>query len=146
MNWGDFILPSRIRCAVEVANKQEAISLLCALIASDIKLDTAKVEEVIWAREKLGATTIGKGVLLPHAQSDAVSEVVAAMLVLKTPLDCNAPDDIPVDIVIGILTPRQTKGVPLIAKLVHHLRSEASLQRIRSGKTPNEIWSSLRDE
>lgn len=145
MNWGDFITPSRIRCAVEAANKQEAISLVCELIASDIGVDTAKIQEVIRAREKLGATTIGKGILLPHAQSDAIAEVVAAMLVLKTPLDCSAPDDVPVDIVIGILTSRQTKGVPLIAKLVHHLRSEVALDRIRSGRTPQEVWSSLRN-
>lgn len=146
MNWADFITPSRIRCAVEVAGKREAIALLCELIAGDLDIEATRVEEVILAREKLGATTIGKGVLLPHAQSDAVSDVAAAMLVLKTPLDCNAPDDVPVDVVIGIVTPPQMKGVPLIAKLMHHLRSEAALQRIRAAGTPEEAWSSLRSE
>jgi nitrogen PTS system EIIA component len=143
MKWTEIITPERIRCRVACENKREAILLLCDVIAKDLGIDPAQVREVITAREKLGATTIGKGVLLPHAISDAVSQPTGALMSLQPALKCTAPDDVNVDLVIGVLMPPDAKGVPLLAKLMQPLRQETTLQALRSAATPQQAWAVL---
>lgn len=145
MNWADITTVPRIRCKAVVAGKREAIALLCDVVAQDLGVEAGRLRDVITAREKLGATTIGKGVLLPHAVSDAVTAPTGALVTLAAPLECNAPDDLRVDLILCVLLPPETKGVPLLAKLMQPLRREATLQALRSATTPDQAWAILND-
>lgn len=144
MNWADIVSPPRILCAVEAPNRRGAIELLSELLASKAGGDAEAVNEVLMAREKLGSTVIGRGVMLPHAKCAAVSAPVAAMLILKPPLDCATPDDVPVDIVMGFLAPAQGNDLSLLAGLVKELRDENLLRDLRRATGPRKAHAVLR--
>ena len=83
MNWADVIAKRRILCGADCETKRDVIGLLCDLLAEDLDLDAATLRKAIGAREKLGSTTIGNGVLLPHTVSELVERPTGAMLLLN---------------------------------------------------------------
>jgi len=144
MNWADIVSPSRIRCGVEAPNRRGAISILCEMLADEAGGDAEALNEVLMAREKLGSTVIGRGVMLPHAKSAGVTAPIAAMLVLKPPLDCTTPDEVPVDIVMAFLVPAQGNDLSLLAGLVKELRDENLLRKLRHAASPDDAHAVLR--
>lgn len=143
MNWAGLINPARIRVKVVVENRREAIAMLSALIAEDTGAAVEALNEALSAREKLGSTAIGNGVALPHATSEAVSEPVAAMLVLEEPLACSTPDDVPVSVFIGFLAPSGGRDLGTLAHIVKRLRDDGVLRALRSARTPQEAHAAL---
>lgn len=142
MNWADIVQPSRIHCAARAQNRREAIGQISDLLAPDAGGDAEALLDLFLAREKLGSTAIGQGVLLPHAKSESIPAPVAAMLVLEQPLDCATPDDVPVDVVMGFLVPGN--DLPLLAGLVKQLRDGSLLRALRSAGDPEEAYAVLR--
>lgn len=128
----------------EVASDRQAIQLLAELMAENLGIDAAPLKEALFAREKLGSTVIGNGVGLPHAQSDAVQAPVAAVIFLKEPLACAAPDDIPVDIFIGFLAPTGGSDLGLLAKVVRQLRDDTLLDELRKASAPKAAFAALK--
>src|SRR5262245_49862206 len=58
-----------------------------------------RVVEAVLRRETLGSTGIGKGLAIPHAKSDDVTDAVVVIGRLPTPIDWSAIDGEPVNLV-----------------------------------------------
>lgn len=143
MNWADFLKINRVRIVDAIESRREAIHILSEMIADDLSIEADAVEDALLAREKLGSTAIGKGVGLPHAKVAAVSRPIAALLLVKQPLECTTPDDVPLDIVIGFLAPAEGKDLSLLSQLVKQLRDKALLERLRGAQTPQDAITAL---
>lgn len=117
--------------------------MLSALIADEAGIAAEPLTEALNAREKLGSTAIGNGVALPHATTDAVSEPVAAMLLLDEPLACSTPDDVPVDVFIGFLAPSGGRDLGTLANIVKRLRDDGVLRALRTAQTAQEAHAAL---
>ena len=85
-------------------------------------LDQAMVLERIEEREKLGSTGFGRGVAIPHARIEGLSRPVAIVMRLEAPVDFDAADGMPVDIVFGLLSPEQAGAA--------HLHALAAISRM----------------
>ena len=59
---------------------------------------------------------------MPHARIDGLSRPVAALLKLESPIDFAAADRLPVDLVIGLLSPTNAGAT--------HLHALAALSRM----------------
>ncbi len=117
--------------AVESAAADEKAAVLQRLagqFAAAYDLDHAEILNDLLAREALGSTGFGRGVAIPHAHSDAVSRPTAALLRLEQPVNFAAADGLPVDLVIGLLSPKNAG--------VAHLHALAAISRlVRSDAT-----------
>jgi nitrogen PTS system EIIA component len=90
--------------------------------------------QLILAREEQGATTVGRGVAIPHPRFPTVLPGAAAcarLCVLATPLDLKAPDGVPVDVVWLLMSPSQHEHLRLLAELGVLLRQDDFLARVR---------------
>lgn len=103
-------------------DKREILALLAERFAEVYRLDRAAVLEGLEEREALGSTGFGRGVALPHARIQGVGRPVAALLRLTAPVDFAAADAMPVDLVIGLLSP--------INAGVAHLHALAAISRL----------------
>jgi PTS system nitrogen regulatory IIA component len=111
--------------AVWVAAPGDKAAILAALadrFASVYLLDREAVLDGLREREALGSTGFGRGVALPHARIDGLSRPVAALLRLQSPVDFAAADRLPVDLVIGLLSPTNAGAT--------HLHALAALSRL----------------
>jgi nitrogen PTS system EIIA component len=115
------LLPEAVWVAA-AANKREILALLAQRFARVYALDEALVLEGLEEREALGSTGFGRGVALPHARIETVNRPIAALLRLESPVDFAAADAMPVDLVIGLLSPASAG--------VGHLHALAAISRL----------------
>ena len=101
------------------------------------------VMDALAAREKLGCTGMGNGIAIPHGRVPLVNEPIAALITLDQPVDFDAPDDLPVDIVFGLLMPedKTEEHLAILATLARFFNIEHNRQAVRNTNNINELLS-----
>lgn len=129
----DLIGPSQVVLGLRVADKAQLLDELSRRAAAAVSLDQATILRALQAREQLGSTGLGKGFALPHARLERLSAFFALCLRLQRPIEYEAVDGKPVDLVILLLTPEAASAQHLatLAALSRPLRDEAFVQRLR---------------
>ena len=115
------LLPEAVWTAAP-ADKSAVLEALAERFSSVYLLDRDDVLDGLQEREALGSTGFGRGVALPHARIDGLSRPVAALLKLETSIDFAAADRLPVDLIIGLLSPTNAGAT--------HLHALAALSRM----------------
>lgn len=97
------------------------------------------------SRERLGSTGIGHGVAMPHAPVPGLETSFAALMVLKKPIDFDAVDDLPVDIVFLLLSPPEGSNeyLKILAAAARRLRDERVMTMLRGAKAATAAYSVL---
>lgn len=122
--FGEAVLQSELRPLVcdaylpelRATNKEQAIREIVAHLASAGKIDRSDEEPIVAAllkREELGATAIGRGFAVPHAQHRSVASVVAAMALSRHGIEFNSLDGRPVHVLILVLSPADDRAAHL---------------------------------
>jgi PTS system nitrogen regulatory IIA component len=132
------LLPEAVG-TISAEGKSAIIDQLASRFASVYGLDRIDVLERIKQREKLGSTGFGRGVAIPHARIAELGRPVAAFLRLKSPVTFDAADDMPVDLVFGLLSPEQAGAA--------HLHALAAISRMmRDDRMHTALSQALSDE
>ena len=112
--------PSRIGCHCDVRSKKKALQTLAELLSDSLAIadeedsveddkqdphSDINIFDALLARERLGSTSLGHGVALPHSRLADIDEPIAALITLEKGVDYEAVDDEPVDMLIGLLVP-----------------------------------------
>lgn len=111
----------RIECEPELSSKKRAFEKLAELLSHEGSEDGFENEAVfnaLIAREKLGSTALGNGIVLPHASLN-VAYAKAALLLLDESIDMDTPDKKPVHLLLALIVPKdQTETYqPLLSEL-----------------------------
>ena len=123
------LLPEAV-VTVRADDKPAVLELLAARFAEVYNLDIATVRQRLQERERLGSTGFGRGVAIPHARLAELDAPVAAFLRLEQPVGFEAADDMPVDLVFGLLSPEQAGVV--------HLHALAAISRMMRDERMHE--------
>jgi len=115
------LLPEAVG-TIEADSKAAILEVLAQRFAGVYALDPAEVRNRIEERERLGSTGFGRGVAIPHARISGLVHPVAVFLRLKRPVAFDAADDMPVDLVFGLLSPEQAGAA--------HLHALAAISRM----------------
>jgi len=143
---------SRVSCGASLSSKKKCLQLLSELIESSLgenELDDSVEMEVIdalAARERLGCTGLGHGVAIPHGRVDFISEPVGAAITLDEPIDFDAADGEPVDLIVGLLIPEsEVDGhLKILASLASFFNTEANREAMRQSRSAQEILDHLK--
>ena len=130
----------------EATSKKRVIENLSRMLAANTSAATAeKIFQVLFERERLGSTGLGKGVAIPHARVPGLTHTVAAMLTLETPIEFEAADNKHIDIAFGLLVPEDDTEHHLqhLSRLVTLFRDEEICSRIREASSANAIFELL---
>jgi PTS system nitrogen regulatory IIA component len=99
----------RIICCDDIASKKRLLEHLSELLCKRSPLLSQQaIFDALVNREKLGSTGLGRGVAIPHGRMAALDEPVCAFIKVDTPLDFDASDDQPVDLVFCLLVPEDS--------------------------------------
>lgn len=125
MKLSQILSPERTRCDVESSSKKRALEDIAQLVADDVGgLDAGELFNQLLAREKLGSTGLGDGVAIPHCRAADCPRVVGALLKLDSPIDFEAVDDVPVDLLFALIVPEQAHD--------EHLKALAAIAELAS--------------
>lgn len=140
-----FLLKPEAVAIVDAPSKQAIFDQLADRFARIYELDRKAVLAGLEARETIGSTGFGRGVGIPHARIAGIVRPVAAFLRLKSPVDFDAADGIPVDTVFGLLSP-ETAGVShlhALAEISRTMRDEAMREALTEAPGPEAIFGLL---
>jgi len=149
MKIADLLSEQVVRTNLPGTSKNDVINAIIDLAASqDRVLDKEKVREAIFEREKIMSTGVGAGFAIPHAKSDAVSDIVAAFAVTAQPIDYQSLDDQPVRIVFLLVGRENMVGphIKLLSRISRLMNNEEFRKRLLEAATPKDVLEIFRKE
>lgn len=143
----DLLDPSGVIPNLRVASKRQALQELAKRAASLSGQDESKIFERLWEREQLGSTGIGNGTAVPHGRLAGLTRPMAMFARLEKPLDFDAIDSQPVDLIFLLLTPAAAGADHLkaLARISRLLRNRAVCAKLRGTETADGIYALLTD-
>jgi PTS system nitrogen regulatory IIA component len=105
--------PDNVLADLDVSSKKRLFEQAAQLLQASNQVDAQDVFESLFSREKLGSTALGYGIAIPHGRIKHLQETACAFTRLKTPIDFDAPDNQPVDLVFVLLAPAAATDVHL---------------------------------
>jgi PTS system nitrogen regulatory IIA component len=108
------LLPEQhILLDLEAGSKKRLFEEASQLLANSSGIDRTLIFDNLLAREKLGSTGLGQGVAIPHGRIKGLKEAAGAFIRLAEPIDFDAPDKRPVNLVFVLLAPEQATETSL---------------------------------
>jgi PTS system nitrogen regulatory IIA component len=137
--------PERVFASLPVASKKQALQELAKRAAAATGKPQRVIFEALLARERLGTTGVGGGVAIPHGTVPGLKRLIGLFARLPKPVDFDAPDDQPVDMIFLLLAP-ETSGAShfkALARIARLLRDKAACQKMRACDDSTELFALL---
>jgi len=99
--------PANVLLELDISSKKRLFEQVGLLFENHQGIARSLVFDSLFARERLGSTGLGQGVAIPHGRIKGLKEPVGAFLRLKAPVNFDAPDGRPVNLVFVLLVPEQ---------------------------------------
>ncbi|SFG22768.1 PTS system, nitrogen regulatory IIA component [Novosphingobium sp. CF614] len=138
------LLPEAV-ITVSADSKDIILGRLAKLFAEVYDLDRDAVLERVVEREGLGSTGFGRRIAIPHARMPGLGRPVAAFMRLESPVEFDAADGMPVDLVFGLLSPDGAGATHLhaLAAISRLMRDERMREALLAAPGPEVLYSLL---
>jgi PTS system nitrogen regulatory IIA component len=145
MKVSDFLSPVDLLIDVRATHKRQLLKELAQKIALTIALPPDLISAGLLKREDLGSTGIGSGIAVPHARIPGLEKPRGLCARLKQPIDFEAIDGQPVDLVFLLLLPATAEAGQLsaLASVARRLRTPEDVARMRDARTPAELYAAI---
>jgi nitrogen PTS system EIIA component len=141
----DLVAPEAILPALKVISKKQALQELSARAATLTGLSEKAIFEVLLQRERLGTTAVGGGVAIPHGKLPKLDRIFGLFARLERPIDFEAMDGQPVDLIFLLLAPEGAGADHLkaLARIARLLRDQDVAKKLRASRDAQAIYSVL---
>jgi PTS system nitrogen regulatory IIA component len=139
---GDYLSPDHIAFNLESGSKKRLLEQISELIGKDNPyISSNEVFHSLISREKLGSTGVGNGVAIPHGRLKGHNVPIAAFVKLATPVDYDAVDQRPVDLVFALLVPEDATEdhLQLLSSIAELLSEPMFCENIRNSASLDEL-------
>lgn len=145
MDLSDLLSKDAVIARLKAKSKKQAIQELAAKAAELTGLSEREIFDTLLQRERLGSTGVGQGIAIPHGKLTRLDALVGLFARLDKPIDFDALDDEPVDLVFLLLAPEGAGADHLkaLARVARQLRDGAITKGIRSAPDADEIFDFL---
>ncbi len=138
MQLKDFIASNAVLPSVKVASKKQLFQEISERAALISGIGEREIFDTLWQREKLGSTGVGNGIAIPHGKLAKAGRMFGLFVRLDNPVDFDATDGIPVDLVCVLIAPE--------AAGADHLKALAQVARTLRDSTFATLLRATRDE
>lgn len=148
MALADLLQQDAIIPALRANSKKQVLQELAVRAAKITGLPERQVFDVILQRERLGSTGVGNGIAIPHGKLSNINAIVGVFARLETPVDFEALDDQPVDLVFLLLAPEGAGADHLkaLSRIARVLRDGDLVAKLRATDSASAIYAFLNQE
>jgi PTS system nitrogen regulatory IIA component len=138
----DLITDQAIIPALKVSSKKAALQELSERAAAISGLSAREIFDAMLQRERLGSTGVGNGIAIPHGKLSRVDKIFGVFARLDRPIDYDAQDGAPVDLIFMLIAPESAGADHLkaLARIARVLRDSAFTARLRATKDPAALY------
>ena len=141
----DLIVPQAVVAKLHVTSKKQALQELAKRAADLTGQPERSIFEVLIERERLGTTGVGNGIAIPHGKLPGLDRLYALFARLDKPIDFDAIDEQPVDLICLLLAP-ETAGadhLKALARVSRLLRDAAICEKLRGTDKSEALYALL---
>ncbi|MHC6526199.1 MULTISPECIES: PTS IIA-like nitrogen regulatory protein PtsN [unclassified Vibrio] len=130
------------KSAVHCTSKKRALEMISEIVAEHTGLNSTELFECMLSREKMGSTGIGNGIAIPHARMSESDKAVAVLLQCDEPIEFDAIDNRPVDLLFALLVPdaQCKEHLQTLSKMAERLNDKQILKQLRSAQSDQELY------
>jgi nitrogen PTS system EIIA component len=141
----DLVAPQAVVPALRVNNKKQALQDLANRAAAMSGRSEREVLEVLTQRERLGSTGIGNGIAIPHGKLASLDRLFGMFARLERPIDFEALDGQPVDLMFLLLAPEAAGADHLkaLARVARLLRDPEIAKKLRESRDAEALYAVL---
>ena len=145
MEMDDLLQQNGVLANLKAGSKKQLLQELSAAAAQLTGLHERTIFDVLLERERLGTTGVGRGIAIPHGKLKDLDRLYGVFARLDKPIDFDAIDDEPVDLVFLLLAPESAGADHLkaLAKVSRLLRDEGVCTKLRNSDAPDAIHALL---
>jgi PTS system nitrogen regulatory IIA component len=145
MDLSHLLKPAAVRVLGHATSKKRLFQDIAEVAQTVYGLNAAETVDALQERESLGPTGVGHGVALPHARLHGLDRVVGVFIRLEKPLDFDAVDRQPVDLVFALLAPKDSgvEHLKALALVSRTLRDAATCKKLRANSDPAALHAVL---
>jgi PTS system nitrogen regulatory IIA component len=145
MEIADFTAPQDVVAQLRVASKAQALRELARRAGAAVGVDEQVIHNALVERERLGSTGIGKKVALPHARIRGLDRIHGLFARLERPIDFDAIDEQPIDLVFLLLAPEDAgkDHLAALARISRLFRDPNTCVRLRKAEDAAAIYAIL---
>ena len=141
----DLLAPEAVIPALRVNGKKQALQELSERAAKVSGLSGREIFDSILQRERLGSTGVGDGIAIPHCKLAKCPRIFGVFARLERPIDFEALDGLPVDLIFLLVAP-ETAGadhLKALAMIARILRNSALAAQLRGTRDASGLYSVL---
>jgi PTS system nitrogen regulatory IIA component len=141
----DLVAPQAVVPSLRVNSKRQALHELATRAAALCGRSEREVLEVLMQRERLGSTGIGSGIAIPHGKLPRLERLFGVFARLERPIDFEALDGQPVDLVFLLLAPEAAGADHLraLARVARLLRDTQVAHKLRESRDAEALYAVL---
>ncbi|MBK8908847.1 MAG: PTS IIA-like nitrogen regulatory protein PtsN [Rhodospirillales bacterium] len=143
----ELISPDNVVAQLRATSKKQALQDLAKRAARMTGEPERAIFDVLMEREKLGTTGVGNGIAIPHGKLASLDRLYGLFARLENPIDFDAIDERPVDLIFLLLAP-ETAGadhLKALARVSRLLRDKAACEKLRGTDDPEALYALLID-
>ncbi len=137
-----------------IKSKKRALEVLAEQLTAEAnkpgsdtedEINPLDVFQLLTEREKLGSTSLGHGVALPHTRTSLTDRAIGAFLKLDKGIDFDSPDQQPTDLIFALMVPEHytDEHLKILAYLAALFNDEAFCRTLRQSNDNREIFNHL---
>lgn len=141
MDFTRLITIDRITCDPAVSSKKRVLEHLSELLAKAADTKATDIFDKLIERERLGSTSLGYGVALPHGRLGQGEDIIGAFVKLPRAIDFDSPDGKPVDLLFALLVPEDhnTQHLETLASIARFFNNSEVRDSLRQAQTAEDI-------
>ncbi|NCF73555.1 MAG: PTS transporter subunit EIIA [Gammaproteobacteria bacterium] len=142
------IKPDGVLCNATARSKKHCLEILSELLVrSNPEISSDVIFRCLNDRERLGCTGLDRGAAFPHCRVAGIDTSIAALIKLSEPVDFDAADGDPVDLVFGMMVPMELDDSHYAdIKMVTRVMADEGLRsRLRGTNSSSDLYNALLD-
>ena len=145
MDIKDFLSPADAQVDLTVSDKARLLQELADRAANSLSLPADRILSELLKREKLGSTGTGGGIAIPHARIPGLNKPFGILVRLRQPIDFDAIDGQPVDLLFLLLLPVTSDKEQLnaLASVARILRNPDSVRKLRRSRDSEGLFRAM---
>ena len=128
--------------------KKSILEKISDLLSRSSGVDRDDIFKKLYEREKLGSTSIGKGVAIPHARIEDIEYPFLSIIILDDPVEFDNIDSLDVDIIVSIIVPENNYNdhLELLACLSSKLDNSSVRKELRQARNSSQIIKNFQSD
>ncbi len=142
----NILAPDLTLCRVAASSKKRVLEFIAEQIhQQDETLSDTDIFNNLVSRERLGSTGIGEGIAIPHCRLEGLDRVIGVLMTLAEPVDFDAIDNQPVDLVFALVVPKEatSEHLELLSQLAEKFNESRFCEQLRQCQDANTLYQAM---